>query len=63
MSRSKESWGSASRAVHNTSICKSCKSSEGEWNMERLIPIEAKKTQTNKFSYSDMTIIHRNGKE
>lgn len=63
MDNSRESWGSASRAVRKDLSGKSAKSSESGWNMDRLTPMETKKTQANKFSYTGMTIIHRNGKK
>ena len=63
MSRDKESWGHASRVVHKVADSKSAKGSGGEWSMDRLTPKESKKTQAIRFSYTGMTIIHRNGKK
>lgn len=63
MSRDKESWGHASRAEHKVADRKSVKCSSVEWSMDRLTPKESKKTQAIRFSYTGMTIIHRNGKK
>lgn len=63
MSRDKESWGHASRVVHKVTDSKSSKVSSVEWSMDRLTPRESPKTQTIRFSYTGMTIIHRNGKK
>lgn len=63
MSRSNESWGSAPKVAQKPKTSKSAKSAIGMWSMDRLTPKETTKTQVNKFSYTGMTIIHRNGKK
>ena len=61
--RNTDSWGHALLLVHKARESKCVKSSSREWSMDSLTPTESKKTQTIKFSYTGMTIIHRNGKK
>lgn len=61
MRASNESWEHASVVPQHEVVAVHAKGSDGGWSIEKLTPNEAHKTQSNKYSYSGMTVIRRNG--
>ena len=61
MSAKNESWGRASVVQKHGAVVVHAKASDSGWSMEKLTPHETHKTQSNKYSYSGMTVIRRNG--
>lgn len=62
MGDKKKSWGKANTAPKHTKVI-TANARSGEWSMDRLLPMESKKTQVNVVSYSGMTILYRHGKK